>query len=299
MTGPIRLVPNRGRLGGHLERGFIFLFTNILLTMLMKGINLGIGSSSFWFGTTDKNWNAAYWILMNLIPQFLFAFIVLWISIGLWKTLNIISRYPGIIMIATFSCWTIGSPNTTKLSQLFKSTEKIAISPVWMNFIITAGASIFNTLFLMTDSEVFLSQFPEFKCIFITYLPPVIIFIAITLLMGTYTGKYSSSDYCCCFGNCSNTQHTILNVTTMEEDIVIQETMNQSTNTDENTKMDRCFRWFLHCFAFLFVVSILAPLLTTLLFLPSCHTPGVFLPILFACVLSLLVFSLYFRSHFP
>ena len=147
MTGPIRLVPNRGRLGGHLERGFIFLFTNILLTMLMKGINLGIGSS-FW-GTTDKNWNAVYWILMNLIPQFLFAFIVLWISIGLWKTLNIISRYPGIIMIATFSCWTIGSANTKKLSQLFKSKEKIAISPVytWMNFMITAGASIFNTLF--------------------------------------------------------------------------------------------------------------------------------------------------------
>ena len=192
-------------------------------------------------------------------------------------------------MIATFSCWTIGSPNTTKFNQLFKSKEKIAISPVytWMNFIITAGASIFNTLILMTDSEV-LSQFPEFKCIFITYLPPVIIFIAITLLMGTYTGKYSSSDYCCFFGNCSNTQHTILNVTTME-----------STNTDEHTKMDRCFRWFLYCFAFLFVVSILAPLLTNLLFLPSCHTPGVFLPIFFACVLSLLAFSMYFRSYFP
>ena len=177
-------------------------------------------------------------------------------------------------MIATFSCWTIGSANTKKLSQLFKSKEKIGISLVytWMNFIITAGASIFNTLFLMTDSEVFLSQFPEFKCIFITYLPPVIIFIAITLLMGTYTGKYSSSDYCCCLGNCSNTQHTILNVTTMEEDIVIQEMMNQSTNTDKNTKMDRCFRWFLYCFAFLLVVSILAPLLTNFLFLPTCHT---------------------------
>ena len=193
-------------------------------------------------------------------------------------------------MIATFSCWTIGSPNTTKLSQLFKSKEKIAISPVytWMNFIITAGASIFNTLFLMTDSKA-LSQFPEFKCIFITYLPPVIIFIMITLMMGTYS---LSSDYCCCLGNCSNTQHTILNVTTMEM-------MNQSTNTDENTKMDRCFRWFLYCFAFLFLVSILAPLLTNLLFLPSCHTPGIFLPIFFACVLSLLAFSMYFRLHFP
>ena len=71
-TGPCKLVPNEGRLGGYMNRGFIFLFINISLTILMKGLTLAFGS--IYLETNDeKNWIAAQWILLNLVPQFFFV----------------------------------------------------------------------------------------------------------------------------------------------------------------------------------------------------------------------------------
>ena len=68
-TGPCKLVPNEGRLGGYMTRGFILLFINIAMTILMKGLPLGL-VSTYWI---DKNWIAARWILLNLVPQSFFV----------------------------------------------------------------------------------------------------------------------------------------------------------------------------------------------------------------------------------
>ena len=69
-SGPCKLVPNKGRLGGYMNRGFILLFINIAMTILMKGLPLGLGSIYWMY---DKNWLAASWILLNLVPQFSFV----------------------------------------------------------------------------------------------------------------------------------------------------------------------------------------------------------------------------------
>ena len=42
-TGPCRLVPDVGRLGGFFERGFICLLVNVALTILIKGAGLTTG----------------------------------------------------------------------------------------------------------------------------------------------------------------------------------------------------------------------------------------------------------------
>ena len=72
-TGPCKLVPNEGRLGGYMTRGFMLLFINISLTILMKGLPLALGSDGGGVSKYDKNWIAASWILLNLVPQFSFV----------------------------------------------------------------------------------------------------------------------------------------------------------------------------------------------------------------------------------
>ena len=65
-TGPCRLVPDVGLLGGFFERGFVCLLVNIALTILIKGANLTAGLQG---ESSEKKWIGIYWILLNILPQ--------------------------------------------------------------------------------------------------------------------------------------------------------------------------------------------------------------------------------------
>ena len=71
-TGPCRLIPDVGRLGGFLERGFICLQVNIALTILIKGANLTAGLQGNGQGS-EKKWIGIYWILLNFLPQLIYV----------------------------------------------------------------------------------------------------------------------------------------------------------------------------------------------------------------------------------
>ena len=71
-TGPCRLIPDVGRLGGFLERGFICLQVNVALTILIKGANLTAGLQGFRSQSSENKgakWIGIYWILLNILPQ--------------------------------------------------------------------------------------------------------------------------------------------------------------------------------------------------------------------------------------
>ena len=71
-TGPCRLIPDVGRLGGFLERGFICLQVNIALTILIKGANLTAGLQVYRQSSENK-WIGIYWILLNFLPQLIYV----------------------------------------------------------------------------------------------------------------------------------------------------------------------------------------------------------------------------------
>ena len=69
-TGPCRLVPDVGRLGGFFERGFICLLVNVALTIFIKGAILYAGLQfSQKSGNEEAKWISIYWILLNILPQ--------------------------------------------------------------------------------------------------------------------------------------------------------------------------------------------------------------------------------------
>ena len=76
-TGPCRLVPDVGRLGGFFERGFICLLVNVALTILIKGANLtaGLQGSKSYDDrqNSEKKWIGIYWILLNILPQLIYV----------------------------------------------------------------------------------------------------------------------------------------------------------------------------------------------------------------------------------
>ena len=72
-TGPCRLVPDVGRLGGFFERGFICLLVNIALTILIKGANLTAEIFVQEAQTFQVKWISIYWILINLLPQMIYV----------------------------------------------------------------------------------------------------------------------------------------------------------------------------------------------------------------------------------
>ena len=71
-TGPCRLVPDVGRLGGFFERGFICLLVNVALTILIKAANLTAVLQGFRSQSSENKgtkWIGIYWILLNILPQ--------------------------------------------------------------------------------------------------------------------------------------------------------------------------------------------------------------------------------------
>ena len=83
-TGPCRLVPDVGRLGGLFERGFICLLVNVALTILIKGANLtasllySLSTPEYYSGASRSSrsqvkWISIYWVLLNMLPQIIYV----------------------------------------------------------------------------------------------------------------------------------------------------------------------------------------------------------------------------------
>ena len=180
-----------------------------------------------------------YGFLRNKFNQVTFfllylrACIVLLISNGFRKTLSIVTRYPGIVMMATFSCWTIGDSKISKCGNLFGKDEKIGISPVhtWMNFILTTGLAIFSfTKFILkeTDPDGDIFYISISTSIFFGTLMALPILVTMILLLH---GDHISCCLCCtcCTSNCKSNQYTLLNTANMQEELTIQEDTNQQS----------------------------------------------------------------------
>ena len=70
--GPCRLVKNEGCLGGFMERGFVYLFINIVATIMMKGLNLAFSLNVLgYLPENDIYWRPAYWFLLHYPSIFL------------------------------------------------------------------------------------------------------------------------------------------------------------------------------------------------------------------------------------
>jgi len=226
-TGPCRLVPDVGRLGGFFERGFVCLLVNVALTILIKGANLTAGLQGFRNQSRAK-WIGIYWILINILPQLIYALVVLLTSIGLGKTLRLITQYPGVLFISTFSLWTIAPVSKSESKsccQLFKQ-EKLGISAkfTWINFILSMACSVVTSLLLDFDPGFR----TDFSVMWIT-LAPMIITLLITLISLLHGDSLKN----CCCKNCVTTKYSVLNLVTMEEDLEMQEIMNKTPNLEE------------------------------------------------------------------
>ena len=87
--GPCRLVKDQGCLGGFMERGFVYLFINIVATFTMKGLNLAfslnvleLSRKTAFVGEEGIYWRPAYWFLFHVMPQFFYVSWNEFISIG-------------------------------------------------------------------------------------------------------------------------------------------------------------------------------------------------------------------------
>ena len=87
--GPCRLVKDQGCLGGFMERGFVYLFINIVATITMKGLNLAfslnvlqLSRKTAFVGEEGIYWRPAYWFLFHIMPQFFYVSWNEFISIG-------------------------------------------------------------------------------------------------------------------------------------------------------------------------------------------------------------------------
>ena len=173
---------------------------------------------------------------------------VLIIAIGLRKTFRLITEYPGILFIATFSLWTIGpvtKSESTSCCQLFKQ-EKLGISAklTWINFILSMACSV-------TTSQLFEYYYLGKGGLAIFYVP--IIFILGITLVSLLHGDSLNNCFCGCFKwgcgcrNCVTTQYSVLNLATMEEDAEMQEIMNKTPNFDEQENGSHSRKHCINC----------------------------------------------------
>ena len=75
-SGPIKLLESKGPLDGYLNYGFIMVFLNVGLTILLKSSVLLSPVLTALFDKVEKTDTLSlftYWILMNILPQFIFV----------------------------------------------------------------------------------------------------------------------------------------------------------------------------------------------------------------------------------
>jgi len=118
LDGPCKLVPKNGLFGGLGTMGFIFLWLNIIATLLGKGSVLAYSYTLYGGPLQYLQYKdyiyAIYWVCFYLLPQFILGLGVLIFSFGLKGTMKIIIKFPPIILTPMFSIWTIGPVMCTK-----------------------------------------------------------------------------------------------------------------------------------------------------------------------------------------
>ena len=203
---------------------------------------------------------------------------MLWFAIGLQKTIGIITRYPGILIVSIFSCWTVGPVKTSnsRFQDMFARTESIGISPThtWVNLAITVAFSISYGLFYYPNSRVHLDGAQWI--ISLGLIIPTVIYILIPTFLCVLHGQYLINyqaflcfpNRCrsCCCKDFHNTEYTILNTSTMEEDIAKQEFINQPINFEEVGTGTGCLTKLSCCYLCFFIVLLLLGLLACICF---------------------------------
>ena len=167
-TGPSRLVPDQGPLGGHGTLAFLLLMLNVASTIVSKGIMLaalGWGINDHWIGeplTMNDSLVVGVWIAICYLPQlvnvgfwYIFhshqskslsallfqAIIILFSSLGPTKSLKMILQYPAIILTPVFSYWTFG--NTISCCKGNSDNKlKVSFRLTWINSIITTFGNL-------------------------------------------------------------------------------------------------------------------------------------------------------------
>ena len=195
---------------------------------------------------------------------------VLLISIGIRKTLRLITQYPGILFISMFSFWTIGPVSKSESKsccQLFKQ-EKLGISVkfTWINFILSIACSFVTTLVIEFDLDL-----PKDFPIIWIYLTPMVIILLITLVSLLH-GDSLNNCRCYCkwkWGckNCVTTKYSVLNLVTMEEDAEMQEIMNKTPNFEEQENGSYSRKHCINCSQCCMILLIVMLVLTVLLIL--------------------------------
>ena len=197
---------------------------------------------------------------------------VLLTSIGIRKTLRLITQYPGVLFISMFSFWTIGpvcKSDSKSCCQLFKQ-EKLGISTkfTWINFMLSMACSVVTSLLIA----------PYFLLIWII-LAPMIIILLITLVSLLH-GDSLNNFWCCfkwqyywcvCCKNCVTSKYSVLNLVTMEEDAEMQEVMNKTKSGCHSRK--HCF----NCCINLFMVFLIVLLVLSVYFIVFVFIVGWFL----------------------
>ena len=164
---------------------------------------------------------------------------VLLTSIGVRKTLRLLTQYPGILCISMFSLWTIGPVSKSESKsccELFKH-KKLGISAkfTWINFILSMVCSGVTSLLLASG----LYSQADYDLIWIILAPMIIILLItlVSLLHGDSLNKCCRFKWqyywCDCCKNCVITKYSVLNLATMEEDSEMQEIMNKTPNFEE------------------------------------------------------------------
>ena len=191
---------------------------------------------------------------------------MLWIAIGLQKTISIIIRYPGILIVSIFSCWTVGPVKTSnsRCQNIFARTEIIGISPThtWVNFAITVALSIYYGV----------SYYGRYIWVIsLAFIIPMVIFILIPTFLCVLHGQYLTNyqdflcfpNLCrsCCCKDYHNTEYTILNTSTMEEDIEKQNFINLPINFEEVKTGTGCLTKLSCCYIYFIIVLLLLGLL--------------------------------------
>lgn len=178
-SGPCRVVPNEGKHGGYCECGFISLYVNITLAVLVKTLLLITFASSQPTQHDTKytcrfsmKEGAGMWLGLNGVPQFSYvgihsanissfyartqnsknifqALTVLSLRLGFQKTLRLIFNYPAIILTPMMTYWTIipvSRQNSCICTNCLYNNESkhigVSFGCTWVNFTISSLGAI-------------------------------------------------------------------------------------------------------------------------------------------------------------
>merc|ERR1712079_552493 len=83
------------------------------------------------------------WIGFNLIPSMIYAFLILWTSLGFKRACNLTWTYPAFVLTPAFGTWTFGpvkqsNPSTSKCCTSCKSDIlSVSYLHTWVNYVVS------------------------------------------------------------------------------------------------------------------------------------------------------------------